>query len=71
MVTYTVAAGGERIDRVAKAIYGSERNGTVEALLAANPGLAVYGVMLPAGTAIDVPLAVDAAPATTYVLAWE
>jgi phage tail protein X len=67
---YTVAAGGERLDRIAKAIYGTENNGAVEALLDANPGLAALGGTIPEGTVIAVPGEV-AAPDAGYVLAWE
>lgn len=71
MTSYTVAWGGERLDRIAKAIYGSEQDGTVEALLDANPGLAALGFLIPAGTVVAVPAEVETRPAATYVLGWE
>lgn len=71
MNSYVVKFGGERIDRIARAIYGTERGGTVEALLDANAGLAAHGVIVPEGTVIAVPAEVAAATDAGYVLAWE
>lgn len=49
----------ERIDRLAKRLYGTEQDGTLEALLNANPGLAelalANGCYLPFGTLVNVP----------------
>ena len=45
----------ERLDRIARRLYGTERGGTVEALLAANPGLAAFGPFIPQGTRLVVP----------------
>ena len=70
MTSYTVPAGGERLDRIARALYGSERGGTVEALLDANPGIADLPVILPAGTVLAVPERVVGGPAG-YVLPWD
>lgn len=71
---YTVPYGGERLDRIADAIYGTALGGTVEALLDANPGLAL--LCYPTG---DVPeytelLVPDVQPVVEddgIVLAWE
>lgn len=72
MSTYTVSAlDGERLDRIARRIYGTEKNGTVEGLLAANPGLAAHGTIIPPGTVIRTPVELAVKPATTYQLAWE
>lgn len=60
----------ERLDRVAKAIYRTEREGTVEALLDANPGLAALGPILPRGTVLKVP-ARPAVVSTGTVRPWE
>ena len=67
--TYKVGRRPARLDRVAKAIYGTELTGTVEALLDANPGLAALGPFLPAGTMLTVP---DVAPVSTstFVPPW-
>jgi phage tail protein X len=70
VTTYTVARGGERIDRIARKIFGSERGGTTEALLDANPGLAALGLAVPEGTVLAVPI-VPEKPSATYQLAWE
>ncbi|MEZ5782051.1 MAG: tail protein X [Rhizobiaceae bacterium] len=72
MSTYTVTAlGGERLDRIARKIYGTEKNGTVEGLLTANPGLAALGTIIAPGTVIRTPAKLAVKPATTYQLAWE
>ncbi|MDH0908802.1 tail protein X [Rhizobium pusense] len=69
---YVVPYGGERLDRIAKKVLQTEREGTVEALLTANPGLALLAsTIVPAGTTIMVPE--DFAPArnANFTLAWE
>lgn len=70
---YTVAYGGERLDRIAQKTLQTEREGTVEAILNANPDLAALGYqgMLPAGTIITIPENFVAKPATSFTLAWE
>ena len=45
---------GDVVDDVCRRFYGREA-GAVEAVLAANPGLADLGPLLPAGTVIDLP----------------
>lgn len=54
MASYTTSQG-DRLDWVCFKYYGTERGGTVEAVLAANRGLADYGADLPAGLTIDLP----------------
>ncbi len=69
---YVVPYGGERLDRIAKKVLQTEREGTVEALLTANPGLAFLATaIVPAGTIIIVPE--DFAPARNadFTLPWE
>ena len=65
----------ERIDRLTKRLYGTERGGTLEALLAANPGLAALalrnGCFLPRGTQIEVPLPPASAPNPALTRPWE
>lgn len=72
-MTYTVAYGGERLDRIAKRLMQTETQGTVEALLDANPGLAAsmqFG-LVPAGTIIRLPAAFTPKTETTsFTLAW-
>ncbi len=52
---YTVGKRPARIDRIAKALYGSEQGGTVELLWSVNPGLAEQGAFIASGTVIAVP----------------
>lgn len=66
-----IAVDEERLDRVAKRLYGTERGGTVELLLAANPGLAEIGPLLPRGTRIVVPQRPATKPNTAYTRPWE
>lgn len=71
---YTVGYEGERLDRIAKKLLGTERNGSVEAILDANPGLAALsmaGGMVPEGTVIVIPDFEPVAQTTGIVLAWE
>lgn len=68
---YVVREDGERLDRIARDLYGSEANGAVEALLAATPGLAALGLQLPRGTVIHVPELPPAKPETTLRRPWE
>lgn len=67
--SYTVSRAA-RLDTIAKAIYGTERTGTVEALLSANPGLGALSLMVPRGTVIAVPDRPVAASAG-YTRPWE
>lgn len=46
---------GDRLDRIAKQAYGSEHYGNVEAILAANPGLADHPPLLESGVSIIMP----------------
>lgn len=66
---YTVPRD-ERLDRVAKAIYQTEREGTMELLLDANPGLAAFGPIVPRGTVLAVP-ARRIVPTSSFVRPWE
>jgi len=68
--TYTVTEDGKRLDQAALAIYGTERGGSVEALLDANPGLAATLPFVPAGTVLVVPEAPDPEP-ETIVAPWD
>lgn len=71
MTRYTVSEDFERLDRIAQALFGSERDGAVEALLSANPGLADLGFILPRGTVIAVPVLPERAVDPAYVRPWE
>ncbi len=69
----TVNFGGERLDRIAKRTMQTEGRGTVEAILAANPGLAaaLTGLVVAAGTKIRIPDDFKPADAGDVTLAWE
>ena len=69
--TYTVAELELRLDRIARELYGTERGGTIEALLDANPGLAELGPMIPLGTVLTVPPQPVAPPAAGLTRLWE
>lgn len=47
---------GDTVDLICYLHYGTERDGTVEAVLEANTGLADYGTVLPLGITIDLPV---------------
>ncbi len=72
-MSYVVAYGGERLDRIAKKLLQSEQLGTVEALLDVNPGLASAAVdgTVPAGTVIRLPETFAPRVTVKRVLAWE
>lgn len=73
-MSYTVAHGGERLDRIAKKLMQTELEGTVEALLDANPGLAglMQSGVVPAGTVIRLPAEFSPKSAGgRFTLAWE
>jgi hypothetical protein len=71
---YTVTEDAERIDRIARDLYGSERGGSAEALINANRRLS--GTMknpsgdVAFGTILSVPEAPEA-PDETPVRPWE
>ncbi|MGX1100271.1 tail protein X [Amorphus sp. MBR-141] len=67
---YVVVEDFERLDRIARALYGSEAGGVVEALLEATPGLADLGPSIPRGTFIRVPEPPALVP-STIVRPWE
>lgn len=73
MTAYIVGYGGERLDKIAKKLLQTERDGTVEALLKANRRLAdlMQNGVVPEGTAIDPPKDFRATPSTTFTLPWE
>lgn len=59
-----------RLDRLAKHLMGKTGDGAVEALLAANPGLAAQGPIVAEGTEVDVP-EVPAPSNAGFVRAWD
>ena len=62
MTRFTVDDEIIRLDTLTRALLGREDAGRLEALLAANPGLAARGLFAVAGETLDVP-AITAAPA--------
>lgn len=68
---FVVDEDGRRLDQIARELYGTERGGTVEALLDANPGLAALGVIIPRGTELDVPLQPQLKPDAEPVRPWD
>lgn len=59
----------DTLDAICARYYGRTA-GVVEPVLKANPGLAEYGVVLPHGTAVDMP-EVDSAPRKESVNLWD
>lgn len=59
-----------RLDILAKETMGTERDGAIEALLAANPGLAAQGPFVRAPMEIEIP-DTPPAPAVTTVSPWD
>ena len=63
------AQQGDTLDAICVRYYGRTQ-GVFETVLAANPGLAEQGAVLPHGTAVDLPVVQAAAAANTINL-WE
>ncbi|AXS39281.1 tail protein X [Breoghania sp. L-A4] len=61
---------GDTVDLVALRAY-SRTDRATEAMLAANPGLAALGVVLPLGTAVTAPDLDVEAPAIDLVKLWD
>lgn len=72
MTRVVVGYGGQRLDRFARVHLQDEQNGSVEALLKANPELAdqVVDGWIPAGTAVLLPTDFAAPAAPKLVLPW-
>ena len=68
---FTVGEEPVRIDRLARALYGDEANGSVEALLDANPGLAEAMMAIPPGTVLRLPTLAPAPEEAAPVRPWE
>jgi phage tail protein X len=60
---------GDTVDAVCQRVYGRTA-GVTEAVLAANPGLADLGPVLPHGTVIDLP-DISPQPAVQRVQLWD
>ena len=70
MTTIYTTRGGDTVDFIAWKFYGATTNQVVEAVLAANRGLADYGAVLPAGLTITLPEITEPAKAKGVKL-WE
>jgi phage tail protein X len=69
MTTYTTRAG-DTADYIAFKYYGASTPQAVEQLLAANPGLADRGPILPAGVSVNLPV-IDTAAKAEGVRLWD
>lgn len=70
MIRYQVTRD-TRLDILVARLLGSASGGTVEAVLAANPGLAAHGAVVPAGTVLLVPEVSVATATQTFPRVWE
>ncbi|CAG2144354.1 hypothetical protein LMG31506_02988 [Cupriavidus yeoncheonensis] len=71
MATEYVTSDGDMADAIAWNYYGTRDGRTVELLLDANPGLADYGPVLPAGVTITLPDLATPATTTKGVKLWD
>ena len=55
MSTAYLTRDGDVLDDICRRVYGEQKAGQVEAVLAANPGLADRGFVLPSGILITLP----------------
>lgn len=55
MSTPYLTTDGDVLDDICRRVYGEQKPGQVEAVLAANPGLADRGFTLPSGVLIILP----------------
>ena len=65
----TFALQGDTLDAICVRYYG-RTEGVFESVLAANPGLAELGAVLPHGTVIELP-DVKSSPVTEIINLWE
>jgi len=64
-----VTKAGDRLDRICRRTYG-HLSGTVEAVLAANPGLSGQPAVLPEGVGIELPTLPEVRRAPKKVALW-
>jgi phage tail protein X len=69
-VTDIITKDGDMADRLCFNWYGTHDGGVLEAMLEANPILARYGLLLPAGLALTMPRR-PASPLTLPVSLWD
>lgn len=64
----------DRLDRICYARYGNTTNQIVEWVIEQNPGIELYGILLPLGITInlpDAPKTLDAPPVLKQVFLWK
>lgn len=66
-----IDADEERLDRIARRLFGSEGGGALERLLKANPGLAAGGPFAQRGTRLTVPPRPAVQPNPAYQRPWD
>jgi len=71
MLANYITMAQDRLDKICRKVYGSERNGTVEAVLDANQGLAAHGPILPAGLVLVMPEITVAPPKQNIINLWD
>lgn len=75
MATY-ITKVFDRLDKIVYARYGDTKNGIVEYVLDQNPGLELYGILLPPGITIQLPdrpktIKSDAIPVIEQIRLWQ
>lgn len=64
----------DRLDRICYSRYGNSSNHIVEWVIEQNPGIELYGIVLPLGITInlpDAPKKLDAPPVLKQVFLWK
>jgi phage tail protein X len=64
----------DRLDRICYSRYGNSSNQIVEWVIEQNPGIELYGIVLPLGITInlpDAPKKLDAPPVLKQVFLWK
>lgn len=60
-----------RLDQLVDVLMGTAAQGAVEAVITANPGIAVLGPVVPAGTRVTVPDLPEPEASSAFVRVWE
>ncbi|WP_043879235.1 tail protein X [Azorhizobium caulinodans] len=60
-----------RLDQLVDVLMGTAAQGAVEAVIAANPGIAALGPVVPAGTRVTVPDLPEPEASSAFVRVWE
>lgn len=62
---------GDRLDIICWHYYGRYRMGTVEAVIEANPHIADYGAVLPAGVEVELPVLAQPVKDQAVIRLWD